>query len=82
MYYVSITDLTKITSRSDLEKAVEELSQMLEEEVEDDSVKALRLRTVDKTVRHTPEPRVSTSSVGVLTDITAHVCSGVCSRAA
>lgn len=39
-------------ARSDLEKAVEELSQMLEEEVEDETVKALRQRTVDKTVRH------------------------------
>ncbi|TCD67993.1 hypothetical protein EIP91_011662 [Steccherinum ochraceum] len=36
--------------QADLEKAVEELSQMLEEEIEDESVKALRLRTVDKTV--------------------------------
>ena len=38
---------------SDLEKAVEELSQMLEEPVEPATVKALRQRMVDKTVCHT-----------------------------
>lgn len=35
---------------SDLEKAVEELSQMLEEDVEAETVKNLRQRMVDKTV--------------------------------
>lgn len=48
---------------SDLEKAVEELSQMLEEEVEDESVMALRQRTVDKTVRH-PSPILTASGRG------------------
>ena len=37
--------------RSDLEKAVEELSQMLEEPIETETVRALRQRMVDKTVR-------------------------------
>lgn len=37
--------------RRDLEKAVEELSQMLEEDIETETVKALRQRMVDKTVR-------------------------------
>ncbi|EKM56049.1 uncharacterized protein PHACADRAFT_174215 [Phanerochaete carnosa HHB-10118-sp] len=36
--------------QADLEKAVEELSQMLEEDIETKTVKALRLRMVDKTV--------------------------------
>ena len=37
-----------------LEKAVEELSQLLEEPIEAESVKALRLRMVDKTVSENP----------------------------
>ncbi|EMD34340.1 hypothetical protein CERSUDRAFT_117213 [Gelatoporia subvermispora B] len=36
--------------QADLEKAVEELSQLLEEPVEEDTVKALRQRMMDKTV--------------------------------
>lgn len=35
----------------DLEKAVEDLSQMLEEDIDPSSVKSLRQRMVDKTVR-------------------------------
>lgn len=37
--------------RRDLEKAVEALSQLLEEPIEEGTVKALRSRIVDKTVR-------------------------------
>lgn len=36
---------------SDLEKAVEQLSQMLQEPVEAETVKDLRQRMIDKTVR-------------------------------
>ena len=39
---------------SDLEKAVEDLSQLLEEPVGADSVKSLRQRMLDKTVRGLP----------------------------
>ena len=41
---------TDVRLRSDLEKAVEDLSQMLEEPVEAETVKSLRQRMVDKTV--------------------------------
>lgn len=48
-YMASRTDVYHVVS-SDLEKAVEELSQLLEEQIETDTVKALRSRMVDKTV--------------------------------
>lgn len=52
---VSFAAYTSVSSMlsalfSDLEKAVEELSQLLEEQVETDTIKALRSRMVDKTV--------------------------------
>ena len=51
---------------------------MLEEEVEDETVKALRQRTVDKTVRHS---RVHDAREE-LTEACASSCTaGVCSRA-
>ena len=40
----------------DLEKAVEDLSQLLEEPVEKDTIKSLRQRMMDKTVRPYPSP--------------------------
>ena len=46
---VHVSTLTLFTS-SDLEKAVEDLSQLLDEPVDEDSVKSLRQRMLDKTV--------------------------------
>lgn len=40
-----------LTLNRNLEKAVEELSQMLEEEIQPNTIRSLRRRMVDKTVR-------------------------------
>jgi ariadne-1 len=39
-----------LSYRSDLEKAVEQLSELLEEDIEADTIKDLRQRMIDKTV--------------------------------
>ena len=44
---------------SNLETAVEDLSQMLEEEIEADTVKSLRQRMMDKTVGYIPSFHLS-----------------------